>query len=63
MITVPLRMQNRVDTSVVALQWQIWDDKWDDKSRFWVEKGAMKHRKNMSFFWCAIEVLAQVHKA
>ena len=29
-------------------------------SRFWVEKGARKRRKNMSFF-CAIGVLAQVH--
>ena len=31
-------------------------------SRFWVEKSAWKRRKNMSFFFSAIDVLAQVHK-
>ena len=31
-------------------------------SRFWVENPAWKHRENMSFFFSAIDFLAQVHK-
>ena len=33
-----------------------------DKSRFWVEKGAWKHREKHVVFLSAIDVLGQVHK-
>ena len=32
------------------------------KSRFWVEKGAWKHREKHVVFFSAIDFLAQVHK-
>ena len=32
-----------------------------DMSRFWVEKGAWKHREKHVVFFCAIDFLAQVH--